>query len=141
MKTLLALLLICLLPAAACAAQVTTPARGTALRAEILDAVRPRVEAEVGAPVEFVVQEMRVLGPWAFVYLHPQRPGGAPIDWSRTRYSEAWQEGMFDDGVSALLHRSGGTWLVDAYDLGATDVVWVPWADDYGAPAELFPGG
>ena len=34
------------------------------------------VEAEVGKPVEFVVNEMRVLGEWAFVIATPQRPGG-----------------------------------------------------------------
>ena len=95
----------------------------------------------MGAPVEFVVGDMRVLGPWAFVYLQPQRPGGGAIDWARTKYAEAWQAGAFDAGVTALLHRTGSGWLVDAYDLGATDVEWIPWPEEYGAPPALFPGG
>ena len=38
-------------------AQVTTPPRGSPLRAAILDGLRPMVEAEVGKPVEFVVHQ------------------------------------------------------------------------------------
>ena len=122
------------------AAQVTTPPQGSPLRAAILDGVRPMVEAEVGKPVEFVVQQMRVLGEWAFVVLSPQRPGGGPIPYVYTRYQTAVDEGFFDNQVSALLRDTPSGWLVYEYNLGATDVPWVDWGQAYPVPPEVFPG-
>lgn len=121
-------------------AQVTTPPRGSPLRATILDGVRPMVEAEVGAPVEFVVNQMRVLGEWAFVQLTPQRPGGGPIAYVYTRYQAAVDGGFFDNQVTALLRDTPAGWLVYEYNLGATDVVWVDWGQFYPVPPEVFPG-
>jgi hypothetical protein len=121
-------------------AQVATPPRGSPLRAAILDGVRPMVEAEVGKPVEFVVQQMRVLGEWAFVLLSPQRPGGGAIPYVYTRYQAAVDEGFFDNQVSALLRDTPSGWLVYEYNLGATDVPWVDWGQSYPVPPEVFPG-
>ena len=121
------------------AAQVTTPARGTALRGQILDAVRPMVEAEVGKPVEFVVRDMRVLGEWAFVDLAPQRPGGGAIEYVYSRYQAAVDAGAFDNEVVALLRDTPRGWLVYQYALGATDVTWIGWWTYYPVPEELFP--
>ena len=36
------------------------PARGTATRAALMDAIRPHVEWDLGQPIEFVVEELRV---------------------------------------------------------------------------------
>lgn len=121
-------------------AQVMAPPPGSPLRSAVLDGVRPMVQAEVGAPVEFVVHEMRVLDDWAFVLLSPQRPGAAAIDYRHTRYGTAVAEGIFDNQVSALLRRAPGGWLVYEYDLGATDVPWVAWGDYYSVPLQVFPG-
>lgn len=121
------------------AAQLATPQRGSAERAAILDAVRPMVEAEVGRPVEFVVDQLRVLGEWAFVVLRPQRPGGGPIAYVYTRYQAAVDAGAFDDEVVALLRQTPAGWLVYEYDLGATDVTWVDWGARYPVPPEVFP--
>jgi len=121
------------------AAQTHTPARGTLQRAAILDAVRPMVEAELGAPVEFVVNHLRVLGEWAFVSLIPQRSGGGAIAYSYTRYQAAFDSGMFDGQATALLRQTAVGWLIYEYNLGATDVVWVEWPDWYPVPPELFP--
>jgi hypothetical protein len=125
--------------AAPAAAQVETPAPGTPLRAAILDAVRARVISEVGGPVEFVVDDMRVIGEWAFVQLRPQRPGGAPIPFVYSRYQGAIDAGAFDPGVFALLRDTPAGWLVYEYSLGATDVPWIGWAGLYPVPAELWP--
>jgi hypothetical protein len=122
------------------AAQVMAPARGSPLRAAILDGVRPMVEAEVGAPVEFVVNDMRVLGEWAFVDLAPQRPGGGAIEYVYTRYQAAVDAGAFDNNVVALLRFTPSGWLVYQYALGATDVAWYGWWDYYPVPHEVFPG-
>ncbi len=29
---------------------------------------------------------LRVMGQWTYAYVRPQRPGGIPIDWNRTKY-------------------------------------------------------
>ncbi len=121
-------------------AQVTTPPRGSPLRAAILDGLRPMVEAEVGKPVEFVVRQMRVVGEWAFVLVTPQRPGGGPIPYLYTRYQAAVDAGAFDDQVAALLRETPSGWLVYEYNLGATDVPWVDWGGFYPVPPEVFPG-
>lgn len=118
---------------------VTTPAPGTPLRAAILDALRGAVVAEVGAPVEFVVSTMRVLGEWAFVEARPQRPGGGAIFYIYTRYQSAVDAGAFDDSATALLRQTPAGWLVYEYNLGATDVVWLEWIDRNLAPLEVYP--
>ena len=133
------LLALAVLPERA-AAQVMTPPRGSPLRAAILDAVRPMVEAEVGKPVEFVVNDLRILGEWAFASLTPQRPGGGAVEYLYTRYQTAWENDMFGYTVSALLRLTPKGWLVYQYDFGATDVPWIGWWDYYPVPREVFPG-
>jgi hypothetical protein len=130
---------VALVAAAGAAAQVSTPARGSALRTAILDAVRPLVEAEVGKPVEFVVNDLRLLGEWAFVDLKPQRPGGGPVEYVYTRYQAAVDAGAFDNQVVALLRQTPRGWLVYQYALGATDVAWIGWWTYYPVPEEVFP--
>jgi hypothetical protein len=138
--TLVALIALVLTVLAAPAfAQVSTPAPGTPLRAAILDAVRPMVEAEVGRPVEFVVTSMRVLGEWAFVDLTPQRPGGGPIEFVYSRYQAAVDAHAFDNQVVALLRNTPRGWLVYRYSLGATDVAWYGWWMYFPVPEQVFP--
>lgn len=122
-------------------AQVETPAQGSPERAAILDALRGRTVGELGGPIEFVVNEIRVLGEWAFVEVHPQRPGGGEIFYTYTRYQAAWDAGALDQVVVALLRETPAGWLVYEYDFGATDVVWQPWAQYYPVPTEVFPTG
>jgi len=131
---------IALLIPALAFAQAETPPKGSALRAAVLDGLRPMVEAEVGTPVEFVVNDMRVLGEWAFVIATPQRPGGGPIPYVYTRYQAAVDAGAFDDQATALLRETPTGWLVYEYNLGATDVVWTAWGSRYPVPPEVFPG-
>ncbi|MEX0853561.1 MAG: hypothetical protein WD036_09815 [Bauldia sp.] len=126
-------------PAGEALAQAMTPPPGSPLRAQILDAVRPMVEAEVGKPVEFVVNDMRVLGEWAFMSLTPQRPGGGAVEYLYTRYQTAWENDMFGYTVSALLRLTPKGWLVYQYDFGATDVPWIGWWNYYPVPQEVFP--
>lgn len=113
--------------------------RGDSRRQAILDALRIPVSGELGAPIEFVVETLRVDGAFAFAEVSAQRPGGEAIDISRTRYAEAEAEGMFGGPtVYALLQQSAGAWMVLTYVIGPTDVAWEPWSADYGAPAALF---
>lgn len=106
-------------------------------RKAILDALRVPVQRELKQKVVFKVDRIAVQDGWAFVYGQPLRPDGGEIDYSRTKYQQAIDEGFFDDNYSALLRYRGG-WRVVTYDIGATDVVWEPWADSYGAPKAIF---
>ncbi|WP_299474560.1 hypothetical protein [uncultured Roseibium sp.] len=127
--------LMSVLTVTASAQAVHEPARGTAERSEILNAVRPMLEARVGPPVEFVVNWMRSGSGWAFVVLSPQRPGGAPIDLFQTTYSE---QAEYMDGATtfALLRFQYDRWNLIDFAVGPTDAFW------HGDPlyARLPPG-
>lgn len=139
LRTALLCLLLAVAGASTALATAATPPPGSPLRRAILDSLRPMVEAELGAPVEFVVNDLRVLGEWAFVYAKPQRPGGAAIGYAYTRYQQAFDDGAFEEGVSALLRETPAGWLVYEYALGATDPPWLNWGDAYPVPPEVFP--
>jgi hypothetical protein len=110
--------------------EVYTPGNGSSERRAILSAVRPRVEKDLGAPVEFVVGTMRVSGDHAFVTLQPQRPGGGEIKPEETPIGRQMirDEGniyLFDCcHTEALLSRKRGVWRIDEIGIGATDVWW-----------------
>jgi hypothetical protein len=119
-------------------AQVVTPQPGTPLRAEVLNGFRPTVEAEIGAPVEFVVTVIHVMGTWAFVSVRPQRPGGTPIDWRNTKFRQAYESDTMSDLALGLLRRSGPRWSVVEYAIGPTDVIWYEWMKTHRLPEQLF---
>ncbi len=110
--------------------EVYTPPNGSPERRGILSAVRPRVEKDLGAPIEFVVGTLRVSGDHAFVTLQPQRPGGGQIVPENTPIGRQMirDEGniyLFDCcHTEALLSRKRGVWRVDEIGVGATDVWW-----------------
>jgi hypothetical protein len=119
-------------------AEVVLPAPGSALRKQVLDALRPAVMHEIGGEIEFVVNELRVLAQWAYVNARPQRPGGQPIDWRATKYRRDWEQDMMSDLVLALLRRQGESWQVIKCVIGPTDVVWEDWIRSYNLPRALF---
>ena len=95
------------------------------LRSNLLDASRPHVETDLGAPVEFVVLDMRVSGDAAFAQVTAQRPGGVEIDLSETPLvvRDGVPEGMIDGTrTEAFYLRSGAQWVVLHHAIGATDV-------------------
>jgi hypothetical protein len=99
------------------------PGRGTAERSELMNAIRPLVEARVGPPVEFVVDRLRVAGDWAFAIVQPQRPGGGAIDMYATVYRDQvdYMDGL---GTYVLLRHAHGRWNVVDFAVGPTDVFW-----------------
>ncbi|WP_212524531.1 hypothetical protein [Actibacterium sp. MT2.3-13A] len=123
-----AILIACLslFAAAAGASDWTVPARGSATRAALMDAIRPHAEWALGRPVEFVVRELRVAGDLGFAMLKAQRPGGVPIDMRDTPIA---RRGGFDADIAeaaelqVLYRRSGETWVAVHWMIGATD----PW--------------
>jgi tetratricopeptide (TPR) repeat protein len=122
-------------------AQAAEPEPGTPLRVEVLEAIRPRVDADLRLHVKFAVQRMNVDGGWAFLSLIPKQSNGKDIDWARTPYGDAFAEGMMSDSVLALLRRgTGGKWRIVEYALGPTDVVWEAWIPKYHLPRGFFLG-
>ncbi|WP_428648209.1 hypothetical protein [Roseibium sp.] len=119
----MSLLFVLALQAGVLAQSVHEPARGTAERTDILNAVRPMLEARVGPPVEFVVNWMRSGNGWAFVQLSPQRPGGGKIDISRTTYADGadYMDGLV---TFALLRQQFDRWNLIDFAVGPTDVFW-----------------
>jgi hypothetical protein len=123
--------------------EVSHPGPGTAPRKAILDGLRPWIEDDLKQKVIFIVGDMRVLSDWAFVRVTPVRPDSKPIDFTKTKYKEAMQEGMFDGATTyALLRKKGDRWAVLTFRIGPTDVCWAGWENPpYGAPRKILPYG
>ncbi|OYX81241.1 MAG: hypothetical protein B7Y85_02490 [Brevundimonas sp. 32-68-21] len=112
---------------------------GDPLRRTLLNTLRPSIEDELNQPVQFMVDRLRVQGDWAFYAGSVQQPNGRPIDFSKTRYASALENGVFDGpGTFALLRRTAGTWRVVTFVVGPTDVAYLAWPDEHGAPMRLF---
>ncbi|MGJ8586220.1 MAG: peptidoglycan-binding domain-containing protein [Marinosulfonomonas sp.] len=115
------------------------PERGTELRTEILDAVRPIAEEAYGAPVQFVVGTLRVGNDIAYMGGTVQRLGGEAIDIAGT---PAFQRGQIDfisgdpNLIDALLQRDGSGWKVIRHVLGPSEAWWL---DDCATWRVLFP--
>ena len=120
---------------------VHVPQPGSVERKAILDKARVPVEQRLRQPVVFKIEHFEVEDGWAFVYGIPLKPNGAPVDLSVTPYAAAAKHGAFGDDFNALLRYQNGSWSVMTYNVGATDVPWVNWAETYGAPAAIFPRG
>lgn len=105
------------------------PERGTATRKALMDALRPHAEWQLGAPVEFVVHDLRRAGDLAFAMVRAQRPGGGQIDiYATPAYRRGELEPEIQDGteLQALYRKVGATWVAVHWALGATDV-WFAW--------------
>lgn len=129
-KVMIWLVTLCL-AAPAWAQSWHEPARGTPTRAALMDAIRPLIEWQLGAPIQFVVYELRVSGSLAYASVYPQRPGGAEVD---PRSTPAFYRGQLDPddyegfGVQALYRKSGQTWVAVHWAMGATDV-WYAYSE------------
>jgi hypothetical protein len=119
-------------------AQAYTPKLGSVERKALVDALRIPVEKELRKKVVFKIDHLKVLDDWAFIRGIPLQPDGNAMDYQGTPHQEAIKEGMFDDGICALLKKQGDKWTVIIYQIGATDVPWVGWSEEYKAPASIF---
>ena len=102
--------------------KVVSPAQGSPERKLILDALRPKAEAELKAALVFVVSDIRVGADWAFVKAEPQRKDGKKLDGKKI-YGDSW-EIMDGFALTAVLRRKENQWTVLEYQIGATDVWW-----------------
>ena len=117
----------------AAAASFIVPPPGSVQRREILAALRPSVEKQLGPNVELRLTLIRVQRDWAFVVADPQRRGGKPIDGDKI-FGEHF--GNMDGlRIEAVLRRQNGRWKLVDHGIGATDV----WYCDVG-PRSLKAG-
>ncbi|HEX8189604.1 MAG TPA: hypothetical protein VF586_14705 [Pyrinomonadaceae bacterium] len=130
--------LVMVAAAAASAQGVRTPAPGSAERKAVADALRAPVEKELKQKVIFKIDHLKVSGDWAFLRGVPQRPDGDRVDYSATAYQQRIEDGVFDDWICALLRKRAGKWQVVKYVIGATDVAYEGWDDEYKAPSAIF---
>ncbi|HYE14598.1 MAG TPA: hypothetical protein VD968_09180 [Pyrinomonadaceae bacterium] len=135
-SALLTAALLLLIPSATLAQH--TPAPGSPERKAIADALRAPVEKELKKKVVFKIDALKVQDGWAFLRGVPQQPGGKKMDYSGTKYAREIADDMFDDWICALLRKEGGRWRVVTHVIGATDVVYATWPEDYNAPRAIF---
>lgn len=117
----------------------SAPQKGMQERRAVLDALRVPVERDLKQKIAFVVDAFKVEGSWAFVSGTPQGPGGTEPDYTRTRYADAAEAGIFDNNFFALLKKTAGKWKVTTYAIGCTDVCYADWWRRYRAPKGVFP--
>lgn len=140
MKSVILALLMMLAGFASISAQaVYTPEKGTPERKAILDTLRVPVERALKQKIVFVADTFNVSASWAFVSGSLQGTDGNAPDFSRTEYAEAIEAGAFDNNYFALLKRSSNKWKLVTYQIGCTDVCYLPWPKQYKAPKAIFP--
>lgn len=138
-KSIVSLAIVLVFACAAIAQKVYTPEKGSAERTAIFNALRAPVEKELKQKIQFAVNNFNVQGSWAFLDGEPQNLSGGRPNYKGTEYQEAIDAGMFDNNFFALLKKTGGKWKVVVYQIGCTDVCYIPWQKDYKAPKAIFP--
>lgn len=119
-------------------ATFTTPPRGSSDRTRILDLMRKPMESVFGKPIEFDVRTISVSGNYAFAWLHPQRPGGAPLV-----INFPCEVDGRDLVIEATFVRKNNAWVFDTPADGqpgfcADDVTsWDGWLKEKGLPPQF----
>lgn len=80
------------------------------------------VKRDLKQKVVFVADNSKVRGSFAFAGGTPQNSSGGSPDYARTKYTEQFDTGAFDNNFFALLKKTGGKWRVTTYPIGCTDV-------------------
>ena len=141
LKFRFAILFLAMLPLSATAlaqSEPYTPKAGSPERKAIMDSLRVPVQKRLLKPVVFKVDDLKVQDGWAFLRGVPQQPNGKPMDYTGTGYEQAKKDGIFDDWICALLRKRGGKWEVVKFVIGATDVVYIGWDEEFKAPPAIF---
>lgn len=108
-------------------------------RKGIMEALKKKVQPDLKLLPKLVVTHLYTQGNFAFFEGAVKDPNGKDIDFNKTVFKEANEEGAFDgESTTALLKKSGGKWKVLAYAIGATDVPYTCWWKEFKAPKEIF---
>ena len=131
-RLLLLLFPLLLTLSVASAQALHTPAKGSPERQRILDAARVKVAADLSYqdPILFQVRDLKVSRGWALLNAQPVTPAGVPIH----------KDCRESDEITVVLLRShAGAWRVErGGTVCATDVFWLDWPQELGAPVEVF---
>ncbi len=93
----------------------------------------------LGQPVEVAVGRLDTLRHWAFLTGRMQSPSGDAIAWQDTPYAELAGHGAVSDVYVALFKRDDADeWLLIEQSIGPTDMAWLTWPGDFGAPTNLL---
>jgi hypothetical protein len=112
---------------------------GDPVRKELMNVVRTRVERTLRTKVIFEVHDANRVGDWAFMTAEPKNPNGSAIHYERTPVAKEWKAGVFGGIVVALYKKQGSRWTLRRYNFGASDVEWLDWGKQTGAPKSVFP--
>ncbi len=106
----------------------------------LLAALTPAIAAEIGQPVRLEVTTVRVQDDWAWVSVQTLQPDGSPIDWTTTALASRFENGAMDEsgGAYALLRNENGAWRLVTHVVAPTDVAWLAWPAEHGAPEALM---
>ena len=116
-----------------------TKDRQSADRTIILNILRTKVKPQIKQDVTFVVRSLQLKNNYAFLKGNVKYADGKEIDFRKTIFKEAFENGMFDgDSIYALCKKVNGKWKYLVHAVGPTDVVYTCWASTYKAPKELF---
>jgi hypothetical protein len=143
MKPWLTLWIMLLMLPAQAGDEVFTPERGSVLRQTLMDTLLIPVMAELKQNLVFKIDWLKVTeaDDWAFMRGQPLQPDGSQVDYRRTRYQEYIEAEVFEDWICALWQRQNDSWQVVKYVIGAIDVPYDVWPDQYGAPQAIFDIG
>ena len=95
---------------------------------------------DFGVKPVFVVSTLNVLDGWAFLVGNLQREDGSAYNAQKIHESRFGSgDRIFDgDSVYGLLRKQGGKWKAIECHVGPTDVSFLGWRKEYGAPRALF---
>lgn len=121
------------------AAKPVTPVVGSKLRKELLDSIRPGIEAELGVKIRFKVDRLSVLNGWAFVSGVLLDFKDRPINLNQTKLKD---EAEYMDGPSIYaltrFNIKQKRWVRVTHVIGPTDVAWSDWHVRFKCPKEIL---
>ncbi len=117
-----------------------SPAASSENSAAMISALTPIVAAEIGAPVRLEIKQVNVQQEWAWVTVQPLQPDGSAITWSTTALASRYENGAMDESgyTYALLKQENGAWRIVTHVIAPTDMAWLSWPTEYGAPADIM---
>lgn len=117
---------------------VTDVPKGSPLRKTLLTSLRKPVEKSLKQKVVFEIKKFRQLDGWAMMVGVPRTSSGKAIDYTKTSYAEQVESGAFDDWICALWKKKGSKWTLVTHVIGATDVTYADWNNQFGCPVALL---
>ena len=137
---IIALLVASSIMAAPCAAADPDPSSPEA--AAILQTARGDIAHQLsGKQVQLQVKVLRTSGPWAFLKAVMREADGGPLNYQGTPFAVDAQHGAKSPAYAGLFRKAGsGAWQLVTSAVGPTDVAWLHWDREFGAPPELIAG-